>query len=147
MNKNQIIDNYWLKLLPLAIVLVVVFAGVFHNHQADQLANQSRNLSDTIVMGDITLKEALILLLLGLLSGVVGGLLGMGGGVMKVANLHLILGFEILLARIVSLISYFVISIAAFLMYRKFNLVLWKVTKMLIPSAILGAIIGVIIGN
>lgn len=147
MEIEHIIKNRWIKLVPVIFVIVIVLFGIFDGRQSPYESSRNTGFYDNAIVGDITFHEILLLLLLGFLSGTVGGLLGMGGGVLKVANLHLVMGFELLIARIVSLISYFVISISAFLMYRKYDLVLWNVVKMLIPSAILGAVIGAIIGN
>ncbi len=126
------------------LLIIIVLFGLFNGSEEN---NTGTTFLNTHIIADIALYEVLLLLLLGFVSGTVSGLLGMGGGVLKVTNLHYIMGFDILFARIISLLSYFVISISAFLMYRKYNLILLNVVKMLIPSAILGAILGVIIGN
>ncbi len=147
MERKLLIENKWGKMILLSIVMMIVLIGIFNNPQNNNVSRQNSDIFSNVLTGDITLGDALILLLLGLLSGMVGGLLGMGGGVMKVANLHMIMGFEIVLARIVSLISYCVISFSAFLIYRKSDFILWNVVKMLIPSAILGSVVGVIIGS
>ncbi len=42
---------------------------------------------------------------------------------------------------------YFVIALSSYFVYKRHNLILWNVTKMLVPSAILGSVIGIIIGN
>lgn len=99
------------------------------------------------LVGDINGQEVLNLLLLGFLSGVVGGMLGMGGGVLKVVNLHLIMGYGIIFVRVVSLMSYVAISLSAFFRYKKYRLILWDVARLLIPASIFGALVGAIIGN
>lgn len=140
MEQENRIRTEWIKTAAVAFVFLIILTGLF-NGQKDVTQLEA------IIFGDITYMEALNLLLLGFLSGAVGGMLGMGGGVLKVVNLHLFLGFDILFARIVSLISYSVISISAFLRYRKYDFILWDVVKILIPSSILGVLLGVIIGN
>jgi len=140
MEQENRIRTEWIKSAAVVFVFLIILTGLF-NGQKDVTR------LDAIVFSDITYMEALNLLLLGFLSGAVGGMLGMGGGVLKVVNLHLFLGFDILFARIVSLISYSVISISAFVRYRKYGFILWDVAKILIPSSILGVLLGVIIGN
>lgn len=147
MKKREVTSYKFLKLVPLMFIIVIVLIGIFSERQVARDSNEKFDFFKTIIIGDIAFHEVLLLLLLGFLSGTVGGLLGMGGGVLKVANLHLIMGFDLLLTRMVSLLSYFVISVSAFLTYKKYNLILWNVVKMLIPSAILGVVIGAIIGN
>ncbi|HDY88050.1 MAG TPA: sulfite exporter TauE/SafE family protein [bacterium] len=144
MEQENRIRTELIKSAAVVFVLLIILTGLFIGQQQGQ-----RGVArlEAIIFGDITYMEALNLLLLGFLSGAVGGMLGMGGGVLKVVNLHLFLGFDILFARIVSLISYSVISISAFVRYRKYGFILWDVVKILIPSSILGVLLGVIIGN
>ena len=71
----------------------------------------------------------------------------MGGGVLKVVNLHFFLAFDILFARVVSLLSYTIISLSAFSRYRKYDFIVWDIVKLLIPSSILGVLLGVILGS
>ena len=133
-----------LKIVVLLVVAVIVVAGLFGGKHGG--TNNVGFLSNDVV-GTVTYKEALNLILLGFLSGVVGGMLGMGGGVLKVVNLHFFMAFDIVFARVVSLLSYSVISLSAYLRYRKYDLIIWDVVKLLIPSSILGVLLGVIIGS
>lgn len=135
------------KVAALLVVSIIVLAGLFSGSQSGQKGVGLFGFLDYEIIGSITFQEALNLLLLGFLSGAVGGMLGMGGGVLKVANLHFFLAFDILFARIVSLLSYIVISLSAFSRYRKYDLIIWDIVKLLIPSSILGVLIGVIIGS
>ena len=147
MEQNNRIKTEWIKFAAVLFVLIIIVTGLISGQHGGGKGVGQTGYFNALVFGNITYLEALNLLLLGFISGVVGGMLGMGGGVLKVVNLHLFLGFDILFARIVSLISYSVISISAFLNYKKYNLILWDVAKMLIPSSILGVLLGVIIGN
>jgi len=147
MEQKSVVRTEWIKFAAVLFVFILVLTGLFSGHQDGRNGISLSDLDNTIIFGDITYQEALNLLLLGFVSGAVGGMLGMGGGVLKVVNLHFFLGFNILFARIVSLISYSVISLSAFLRYRKYNFILWDVAKMLIPSSILGVLLGVFIGN
>ena len=132
------------KVAAVLVIAIIVLAGLFGGNQSGQ---KSFDFLNHDVFGSVTYMEALNLLLLGFLSGTVGGMLGMGGGVLKVFNLHLFLAFDILFARIVSLLSYSVISLSAFLRYRKYDLIVWDVVKLLVPSSILGVFIGIIVGS
>lgn len=87
------------------------------------------------------------LVLLGTGSGILGGMLGMGGGVLKVAGLLLIFGYDMYLVRGVALITNAFVYGSASHRYRKAGLMTPELTKLLIPSAILGVILGIIFGN
>lgn len=87
------------------------------------------------------------LTLLGIGSGILGGMLGMGGGMLKVSGLLLIFGYGMYLVRAVALVTNAFVYGSAFQRYRKAGLVIPELTKLLIPSAILGVILGIIFGN
>lgn len=87
------------------------------------------------------------LALLGIGSGILGGMLGMGGGILKVTGLLLIFGYEMYLVRGVALITNAFVYGSASYRYRKAGLVTPALTKLLIPSAILGVLLGIIFGN
>lgn len=143
MERKNHIGEIGVKYGFVLFLIIIVSFGLFNSGTN----NARSNLLDIVIINDFAVHEVMVLLLLGFVSGTISGSIGMGGGVLKITNLHFIMGFEILFARIISLISYFVISISAFLAYRKYKLIHWNVVKMLIPSAVLGAIIGIIIGN
>lgn len=95
----------------------------------------------------ITFREVFWLAVLGLISGIIGGMLGMGGGLLKISGLYLFFGYEVILARVIALLTYSCIAISAFFKYRDFKLILWDVVKILAGSAIVGVMGGVLLGN
>ncbi len=147
MSQNNGTGTMALKLSVLLLILVVILTGLFNSPTSGAGGWSATGLLHLELVGDINAQEVLSLLLLGFLSGVVGGMLGMGGGVLKVVNLHLIMGYGIYFARIVSLMSYVAISLSAFFRYKKYRLILWDVARLLIPASIFGALVGAIIGN
>lgn len=94
-----------------------------------------------------TVKLILGLVLLGVGSGILGGMLGMGGGILKVSGLLLIFGYGIYLVRAIALVTDAVVYGSASYRYRKAGFIIPELTKLLIPSAILGVILGIIFGN
>lgn len=80
---------------------------------------------------------------LGLLAGTLSGLIGCGGGVLKVSLLIVLLGFEIYLAKVVSLVSCGFMSMSSSYRYVKQGRVDLVALKYLIPSAVLGSLIGI----
>ncbi|MBT5831919.1 MAG: sulfite exporter TauE/SafE family protein [Candidatus Latescibacteria bacterium] len=131
----------WLPVTGMVFVAIIIVTGLFSGpHNIGPWGGWG-------AWSGISYEEAFLLVLLGFVSGSVGGMLGMGGGVLKVIILHLLLGFTIPFARVVSLLSYVVISLSSFMRYRKYGLVLWGMSKLLIISSILGVLIGVVIGS
>jgi uncharacterized membrane protein YfcA len=96
---------------------------------------------------NITLQTGTRLLILGMLTGLVGGLLGMGGGVLKSSGLIIIFGLEMMIVRAVALISNVFIYGSALQRYRKDDLVIKDVVTNMVPGAIVGIVIGFTIGN
>lgn len=91
----------------------------------------------------LTVSDFLGLAALGLLAGTLSGMIGCGGGVLKVSLLILLFGFEIFLAKVVSLISCGFMSMSSSYRYVKHDLVDIQSLKYLIPSSIVGGIVGV----
>ena len=94
-----------------------------------------------------TPENVLGLVVIGLISGTFGGMLAMGGGVLKVSLLLLFFGFHPGISKVASLLAYFVVAVGAAYRYHKLGLVNMDVVKILIPSSILGIIVGAIVGH
>ena len=146
--KQIVIKKRWIELGLIIFIALIVLIGLFSGQKDGFEPVKFYNHYKAVNIGEgITFFDIFYLIVIGFISGTIGGMLGMGGGVLKVSNLHLLFGYEMIFARAVSLLSYVAISISAYFRYKKYNFILWNVVKMLIPSAILGALIGVILGN
>jgi len=75
---------------------------------------------------------------LGFISGIVGGMLGLGGGVVHLSGLTLLFGFPFAFARGATLINNVFINGAAALRYGKRKLLLLHVAAVLLPASIIG---------
>ncbi len=128
-------------LMAAAAVAVAAMLG------GGQGADAGGSLLEPVILAGITYTEVLQLLVLGFAAGTLGGMLGMGGGVLKMLSLHMFFGFDVVLCRVVSLLSYIVISMSSFVRYRQYGLILWSVCRVLIPTSMLGAVIGVVLGS
>ncbi|MBF0460323.1 MAG: TSUP family transporter [Magnetococcales bacterium] len=93
------------------------------------------------------LETLLGLLALGLVSGISGGMMTMGGGIIKVTGLMLFFGYGLLLIRPVAYITNIFLYGAAVLRYRRYNLILWESVRGLIPWAMVGVVMGYFLGN
>ncbi|HIJ72804.1 MAG TPA: TSUP family transporter, partial [Candidatus Hydrogenedentes bacterium] len=91
---------------------------------------------------DLTVADFVELLALGLVAGILSGMIGCGGGVLKVSLLIVLFGFEIFLAKVVSLVSCGFMSLSSSYRYVKQGRVDGAALKYLIPSSILGALAG-----
>ena len=90
----------------------------------------------------LTANDALALLALGMIAGAITGMLGCGGGVLQVSLLIIFFGFEIVLAKVLSLISCAFMSMSSSYSYLRSGLADRKTLYYLIPSGVLGACIG-----
>ena len=87
------------------------------------------------------------LLALGLISGISGGMMTMGGGIIKVTGLLVFFGYGMLLIRPVAYITNIFLYGAAVLRYRRYKLILWDSVRSMIPWAMVGVVLGYFIGN
>ncbi|MEI6413278.1 MAG: TSUP family transporter [Pseudomonadota bacterium] len=87
------------------------------------------------------------LLLLGFISGISGGMMTMGGGIIKVTGLMWLFGYGLLLVRPVAYITNIFMYGAATLRYRREGLLRFELCRPLIPWAMGGMVAGYFIGN
>ncbi|MBF0621336.1 MAG: TSUP family transporter [Magnetococcales bacterium] len=87
------------------------------------------------------------LIFLGLISGISGGMMTMGGGIIKVTGLMWLFGYGLLLVRPVAYLTNIIIYGAAALRYHREGLVRFSAIKPLIPWAVGGVVVGYFIGN
>ena len=134
----------------LIIVLVLVMSAMFNDEppisRVSSLAHKYiYPPKDGLNVG---LSQGIRLLLLGVFSGIVGGMMGMGGGVVKTSGLLLIFGVDILLVRTVALITnVFIYGSATYRNAKMEGLILRKVVELMIPGALIGVALGFLLGN
>ncbi|MBF0097042.1 MAG: TSUP family transporter [Magnetococcales bacterium] len=87
------------------------------------------------------------LLLLGFVSGISGGMMTMGGGIIKVTGLLWFFGYGLLLVRPVAYITNIFMYGAAMLRYHRHGLLHFEFCKPLIPWAMAGMVVGYFLGN
>lgn len=99
-----------------------------------------------LAASDLTWRHGPALFAVGLAAGLFTGMLGMGGGVFKIAFLLLLFKLDIFFARAISVMTMFFSSSVAVWRYLQTEMVLWRVaTPMLllaVPAAVLAAIVG-----
>ncbi|MBF0346469.1 MAG: TSUP family transporter [Magnetococcales bacterium] len=87
------------------------------------------------------------LLLLGFFSGLCGGMMTMGGGIIKVIGLMSIFGYGLLLVRPVAYITNIFMYGAASLRYRRDHVYRWSDIQPMVPWAMVGVVLGYFTGN
>jgi hypothetical protein len=92
-------------------------------------------------------RSILGLLTLGLVVGIAGGMMTMGGGIIKVTGLMVIFGYGIILIRPVAYITNIFLYGSAALRYRRDNLIIMDKVRRLIPWAMAGVVVGYFLGN
>ncbi len=138
----------WAALALCGIFVALILSAMFNSEQQDYNPAMTANylyLHETI---DVSFSQGVRLMVLGLISGIIGGMMGMGGGVVKASGLMLIFGLEILLVRSIALITnVFIYGSASYRYIKKNGLVIKKVAELMIPGALLGVAFGFILGN
>ncbi len=84
-----------------------------------------------------------VLILIGLITGVVGSLLGLGGSIVLIPALNQVLGPQQHLHQACAMILNFVVVTAAVYGHRKAGVLRYDILKSTIPAAVCGVIVGV----
>jgi uncharacterized protein len=92
-------------------------------------------------------KHAPLLFVAGLLSGMLAGMTGMGGGVLKVAFMLLLLRFDFYFARAVALVTLFLASASALWGFVKSGLLVWPVASRMLVLAVPASLLAALLGN
>ncbi|MBF0295696.1 MAG: TSUP family transporter [Magnetococcales bacterium] len=103
--------------------------------------------AQTVTLWGYTVSDFLGLLFLGFISGISGGMMTMGGGIIKVTGLMWFFGYGVVLVRPVAYITNIFMYGAAMLRYHRQGLLRFDFCKPLIPWAMVGMVGGYFIGN
>jgi uncharacterized membrane protein YfcA len=132
----------------LAALALIIVLGVLRPHglHHDNTV-QAPAATETLASSEITWKHAPALFLTGLCAGLLSGLLGMGGGVLKIAFMLLFLRLDIFFARAVSLVTMFFSSSSALWSYFKAGLFVWPVALRMLTIAVPAVLLAAFVGN
>jgi uncharacterized protein len=100
------------------------------------------NLSAENLISPVTLSGGLILVAVGVLTGILSGLLGIGGGILMIPAMVLLLGFTQTMAQGISLAVIIPVSISGALIHRKHGNVRMDVGIWLAFGGIFGGLLG-----
>lgn len=96
---------------------------------------------------DIGASQMPALFIMGVGAGLLGGMLGMGGGVLKIAGMLLLFKMDIFFARAVSLATMFFTTASAAWPYIKEELPIWRIVRPMLLPALAGVLGGIFLGN
>jgi uncharacterized membrane protein YfcA/S1-C subfamily serine protease len=141
-------DDWWHKAKSILHLNLGLQPPPVSGSSLDALIPQknSSHTEVTRVLG-YPLRTFLGLLFLGFISGVSGGMMTMGGGIIKVIGLMTVFEYGILLVRPVAYITNVFMYGAAALRYRKNELFTWESVRPMVPWAMVGVVLGYFIGN
>jgi uncharacterized membrane protein YfcA len=127
----------------LTLMLVAMFErGLDSGIAARQLLGRLRSAGT-----DISFRQVPALVLLGVGAGLFSGMLGMGGGVLKIAGMLLLFKLDIFFARAVSLTTMFFATASSIGPYAKRGFPIWQSIRPMLPPAVAGLVWGVLLGN
>jgi len=129
--------------LLVVIILVALFEqGLDPGVAARHLLGKLRSTET-----DIGWRQVPALFLLGIGAGLFSGMLGLGGGVLKVAGMLLLFKLDIFFARAVSLTTMFFTTASAIWPYAKRGFPIWSIIRPMLPPALLSVVGGLFLGN
>ena len=130
-------------LLLACVILVAMFEqGLDPGVAGRQLVGKFRSTGTHIGW-----RQVPALFLLGVGAGLFGGMLGLGGGVLKVAGMLLFFKLDIHFARAVSLTTMFFTTASALWPYVKKGFPIWEIIRPMLALALVGVVGGLVLGN
>lgn len=139
-----------LTFATLSLVVVVALAAAFEAHTGmDMERAEQLDLLRQVSAAPERFRVIHLpwLVLVGVAAGTFAGLLGMGGGVVKVAGLLVVFQVDMLLARAVSLTTMLVATATAARVHIRSGAVLWQVVRAMALPSVLGAVGGLALGT
>ena len=142
-------QDCWAGLALLGVCAVLILVAMFSTFpEPVQTSSVTVKYNYPVQEINISVSQGIRLLVLGLFSGIIGGMMGMGGGVVKASGLMIIFGLEVFLVRSIALITnVFTYGSAAYRYLKKNGLVIKDVAEIMIPGALLGVAAGFLLGN
>jgi uncharacterized membrane protein YfcA len=131
------------------LMISMLVVAIFEPQVLQAPASVAKNLINRArtVGSDFDWDTVLTLLIMSFSAGLIGGMLGMGGGVLKVAGLLILFKLDIYFARAVSVGAMFFMSVSALPRYMKKDMVVWPLMVHTFIPSIVGILAGLLLGN
>jgi len=131
--------------LMASLVLLAMYTGAAGPDNRPAILDVLTRASQGGARFDMSHGPALIVV--GIVAGLFAGILGMGGGVMKVSGMLVVFHLDILLARAVSLTTMFVASTSAAWVHSSAGTVMWPAVRRMLAPSIGGVLVGTVLGS
>lgn len=131
----------------LFLMVFLVLVALFEQGLDPGIATQNLLGKFRSTDSSIGWRQVPALFLLGLGAGLLGGMLGLGGGVVKIAGMLLLFNLDIFFARAVSMTTMFFTAASAAYPYAKKGFPDWKTIGLMLPMALVGVLGGLLLGN
>lgn len=131
----------------LFLLVFLVVAALFEDGLDSDIAVRNMLGKQRSTVIEIEWEQIPALFSLGIGAGLFGGMLGMGGGVLKIAGMLLFLKLDIFFARAVSLTTMFFTTASAVWPYVKKGFPIWQIIRPMLPLALVGVLVGLFLGN
>ena len=131
--------------LMLSLIGVAIFEPQVLRDPGLELKTLTSRVGGASVDFDWNIASLLLVMSFG--AGLIGGMLGMGGGVLKVAGLIVVFKLDIYFARAVSIAAMFFMSLSALPQYLRQDLILWDMVRPCILPSVVSILIGILLGN
>ncbi len=131
----------------LFLIVFLVMVALFEQGLDSGIAAQNMLGKLRSTETEIGWRQVPALFLLGIGAGIFGGMLGLGGGVLKVAGMLLVFNLDIFFARAVSLTTMFFTAASAAWPHAKRGFPIWRIIWPMLPPALVGVLGGILLGN
>lgn len=135
----------------LGLLLLVVILGLLKpqglGHAAATAGNALAGPDRRVNPSELGWRQAPVLFVAGLAAGLLAGMIGMGGGVLKIAFMLIFLRFDFYFARAIALVTMFFSSASALWGFLKARLLVWPVASRMLVVALPASFVAVLIGN
>lgn len=139
----------------LGLLVAVVVLGVLkpeglapaRHAAAHAAADAFPHLGERVTASTLGWRDTPLLFIAGVCSGILAGLTGMGGGVLKIAFMLLLLRFDFYFARAVALVTLFLASASALWGHLRAGLLVWPVASRMLLLAVPASLVAAVLGN
>ncbi len=147
--KFSVVRKQMLTFSLLGLVLLVLLLALFEPRGIDSATTTAQDLLSRArtTSTDIGWSMVPAMIGAGVAAGFLAGMLGMGGGVLKITCMLLLFNLDIFFVRAISLVTMFCSSSSALWHHLKQRTILWPLTRPMLVLSIPGAVLGALLGN
>jgi len=145
--RRRVLSFSMLSLIVVVIALSLFKPGGIVDQQPESTAAQTVQVEHRVTGADLGWRHTPGLFFIGMAAGLLSGMLGMGGGVLKICFMLLFLKLDIFFARAIAIATMFFSSASAVRSFIKADLVMWRFVAPMLPMAVPAGILAAVVGN